>query len=173
MIRFMLKIPFITFEQTFNLYSRKEIASIKESFWIAFGRYISLHLNSEGEKTNWINYKTGYKDLYFRMEADQKKASISIQITHGDKEKQKLFFERLESLKRIFEETMNEKWNWELDSEDEYGKPVAKIGITLKDVNVLQQERWPEIISFLKPRMIKLDEFWNNVKDLFEELRYI
>ncbi|MCW3071352.1 MAG: hypothetical protein JWO44_1242, partial [Bacteroidetes bacterium] len=41
------------------MYSRSEASQLKHEFWIAFGRYLSLHPNSEGEKINWVNYHTG------------------------------------------------------------------------------------------------------------------
>jgi hypothetical protein len=32
----------------------------------------------------------------------------------------------------------------------------------------MNEEYWPEIISFLKPRIIGLDDFWDRVKPGFE-----
>jgi hypothetical protein len=33
----------------------------------------------------------------------------------------------------------------------------------------MEEGDWPAIISFLKPRIIALDEFWENVKPGFED----
>lgn len=153
------------------MYSRAEASQIKEAFWTAFGRFISLHRNSEGEKTNWINYNTGHKHLYFRMDADSKQASIAILLRHPDTLLQTLYFEKFTELRTWLTETLGEEWIWEPNTHDEYGKPVSKIYATLPSVNVFKQEDWPNIISFLKPRMLALDAFWNEVKDGFEELR--
>ncbi|TVP42967.1 MAG: DUF4268 domain-containing protein, partial [Mongoliibacter sp.] len=38
----------------------------------------------------------------------------------------------------------------------------------LADVNVMEKDDWPAIISFLKPRIIALDAFWSNIKPAFE-----
>ena len=35
-------------------------------------------------KGEWVNYKTGIRYLYFRMDADNKKASVAIEIAHPD-----------------------------------------------------------------------------------------
>lgn len=153
------------------MYSRAEAAQLKEAFWTAFGRFISVTPNSEGEKVNWINYNTGHKHLYFRMDADTKQASIAILLRQPDTLLQTLYFEKFTELQTWFTEAMGEAWIWEPDSLDEYGKPVSKIYTSLPGVNIFKQEDWPQIISFLRPRMIALDAFWNEVKDGFEELR--
>ena len=153
------------------MYSRAEVSKLKEAFWTAFGRFLSINSNSEGEKVNWLNYATGYKDVYFRMDADQKKASISIQLRHGDTLLRSLYYDRFDELHTLFMEAMGEDWIWEPEAEDEYGRPISKIYIELPGVNVFNQAEWPQIISFLRPRMIALDAFWNEVKDAFEELR--
>lgn len=153
------------------MYSRAETTLIKQAFWTAFGRYLSPHPNSEGRKINWVNYHTGFKYVYFRMEADQKKASISIQLTHPDQLLRELFYEKLESFRPFLADALGEEWNWEREAGDGSGKVISKLSATLRDVNVYDQNHWPAIISFFKPRIIALDEFWNDVKDAFEELR--
>jgi len=153
------------------MYSRAEASRIKQTFWTAFGKYLSPLYNSEGRKINWVNYHTGFKHVYFRMEAGTKKASIAIELTHPDKEIQEMFFDKLEYYKNILNASLNEEWTWELHTQDENGKIVSRIYKELQAVNVYKQEDWPGIISFLKPRIIALDEFWNTVKEGFEELR--
>lgn len=153
------------------MYSRAEASQLKQAFWTAFGRYMSYHANSEGEKINWVNYHTGYKDVYFRMDADQKKVSISIQFVQSDTLMRELYYEKLEELQTLFTEAMGEEWTWEKEIYNEQGKAISKIYTELYGVSIFKQDEWPRIISFLKPRIIALDTFWNEMKDLFEELR--
>lgn len=153
------------------MYSKAEASQIKHSFWTAFGKYIAPQLSSEGYKVNWVNYNTGFKHFYFRMDADNKKVSIAIEITHPDLIMRELFFEKLQELKHLLRAAVGEEWVWALHVSDESGKIISKIHKELYNVNVLKQEDWPQIISFFKPRIIALDEFWNNVKESFEELR--
>ncbi len=153
------------------MYSRAEASQLKHEFWIAFGRYISLNLSSEGMKINWVNYHTGYKHVYFKMEADQKKAEISIQLTHPDALMRELYFDKFSSFRTIITDALNEAWEWQAETTDESGKSISKIYTAMQGVNVYDKNTWPEIISFLKPRIIALDEVWNDIKDGFEELR--
>jgi len=133
-----------------------------------FGQYMSPVLSSEGEKINWINYKTGVKGLQFKMNVVQDTASISIEINRSDVREQKIIFEKLFQLKNI-DNSLKEEWNWHLHTSDESGKLISRIYRERKGINIIYKESWPALISFFKPRMMALDEFWNSVKYSFEE----
>ena len=149
------------------MYTKQEASLIRKNFWTSFGQYMKPLPGADGQTVNWLNYKTGLKHLYFRMDADKQQAVIAIEITHPDEAVRQQYYEQLLQLKKILQQATGETWNWELDAEDEYGKPLARIGTVLKDVNLFNTQDWPAIISFLKPRIIALDEFWSLVKDGF------
>ena len=153
------------------MYSKQEASQLKQAFWTAFGQYMSPVISADGEKINWVNYKTGEKDIYFRMNADNKRASISITITHKDAGLQELYFQQFVQLKKMFHEALQEEWTWALHTNDEHGKTISSIYKQLENVNIFKQEDWPQIISFFKPRIIALDEFWSGAKYAFEALR--
>jgi hypothetical protein len=151
------------------MYTKAELSRIRKSFWTAFGAYMRPIPNAQGRRVNWQNYKTGVKEIYFRMKAERGFASIGIEITHRDEELQELFFEQFGQLRKILEESTKETWEWKLHEHNEFGQVISKIEKVKPGVNVLNEEEWPEIISFLKPRMIALDEFWGLVKPGFED----
>jgi hypothetical protein len=153
------------------MYSRHEASRLKQEFWTIFGQYMNPILSAEAQKINWVNYKTGEKDMVFRMNADNKKAWIAIELTHKDKDVQQLYFEQLLQLKNIFNDLINEEWQWQAHTYDEHGKLISRIVKDKPGVNILKKEDWPELISFFKPRIIALDEFWSSVKHAFEGLR--
>jgi hypothetical protein len=125
--------------------------------------------NAEGRRINWPNYKTGVKDIYFRMRAERTYASIGIELGHADVELQELLFDQFGQLKSLLFESLQEEWQWKLLDQNELGRPTSKIECLLPEVNVLNSEDWPKIISFLKPRLIALDAFWNEAKPGFED----
>jgi hypothetical protein len=153
------------------MYSKQESSQLRQEFWTAFGQYMSPILSAEGEKINWINYKSGDKNIVFRMHADNKKASIAIEFTHKDQEIQQLYFEQLFQFKNLFADAVQEEWNWQLHSRDEFGRVVSRISAERNNFSVYQKKDWPELISFFKPRIIALDTFWSSVKYAFESLR--
>jgi len=152
------------------LYSKDEAARLRQQFWISFGQYMKPVPSASGYPVNWINYKTGVKNIFFKMDVDTKKATISIQLSHPDAGIRELVFNQFEEFRLMFRNTVNEEWDWLQDTTDEYGKTVSQIAITLEKVNIYNQQHWPELISFFKPRIIALDEFWDNVKPVFESL---
>ena len=150
------------------MYTKEQASQLRQAFWTTFGQYMGPVLSADGLRTNWINYKTGLKHIYFKMQADNKSASISIDITHPDKELQQLFFEQFVSYKNILHGAINEEWQWQLHTTDEYGKTISRIYAETSPVSIYQKEDWPKLISFFKPRIIALDEFWSDAKDVFD-----
>ncbi|MFC5625229.1 DUF4268 domain-containing protein [Algoriphagus winogradskyi] len=150
------------------MYNKAETSRIRSEFWIAFGQYMKPIPNAEGRRINWPNYKTGVRNIYFRMKAERDFASIGIEIGHADEELQELYFDQFAQFRKMLEVTVGEEWSWNLHQENEFGQLVSRIEKKLPAVNVMNEADWPEIISFLKPRIIALDEFWSNVKPGFE-----
>jgi hypothetical protein len=150
------------------MYSRQETTQLRKQFWTQFGQYMRPIPGADGGRVNWLNYQTGIKHLYFRMDADNQKATIAIELRHTDTQKQQFYYEQFVALKKVLEDITTEKWKWELLTVDEDNKQVTRIGTTLPGVNIFTQADWPAIISFLKPRILALDTFWASVKDNFE-----
>jgi hypothetical protein len=153
------------------MFSREEASRIKEEFWTAFGKYMSPILSAEGMKVNWVNYHTGLKDVYFRMDGGKTSATISISIEHRDHGIQELYFEQFTQLKDFLHATLGEEWQWELHTSVGDGKLISRIFTEISDVSVLNKDHWPELISFFKPRIIALDAFWEDAKYSFDSLR--
>ncbi|MDB5192384.1 MAG: hypothetical protein JWQ96_1947 [Segetibacter sp.] len=152
------------------MYSRQEVSQLKQEFWTIFGQYMLPIPSAEGEKINWVNYKTGKKDIYFKMHTDNRFVHIAIEIAHKDLEIQQLYFEHLQQLSSMFNNSLNEEWEWKLHLTDETGRVVSRVYKELKGVSVINKKDWPALISFFKPRIIALDEFWSSAKYGFEAL---
>ncbi|MCW3091266.1 MAG: hypothetical protein JWP81_2335 [Ferruginibacter sp.] len=150
------------------MYSKQEASLLTQQFWTSFGQYLAPVFSAEGEKINWVNYKTGRKDIRFIMIADSKEVTISIVLSHKDLPLQQRYFEKFTQLKKIFHQFTGEEWQWQLHSSSLDGKIISTISTSLQQVNILNKDDWPAIISFLKPRLISLDEFWCEYKFVFE-----
>jgi hypothetical protein len=149
------------------MYTRQEASLIRKQFWTSFGQYMRPLPGANGDTINWLNYKTGIRHLYFRMDADTTQASIAIELRHTNLSLQQQYFEQLQQVKILLEEQTGEEWKWELHQPDEDGNMVSRVSIALEKVNIFNTANWPTIISFLKPRILALDKFWDLVKDGF------
>lgn len=151
------------------MFTRQEASALKEKFWTSFGQYLLPVPSASGTKLNWINYKTGVKYIRFVMDADREHAFVQIEIAHPDTALRNRFYQLFESLKSDLEAETQAVWNWNQSVEKE-GKIISTINISLEDVNILNVQHWPVIISFFKPLITGLDRFWYNQKEIFEML---
>lgn len=152
------------------MYSRQEASSIRKKFWISFGQYLSPVPSASGKKINWINYKSGVRFINFKMDVSNG-AYIGIEISHPGIVERELYYNNFILLKPHLEKVLGEKWLWQ--APDSLGSDGAKasIFIELKNVNIYHTADWPAIISYLKPRIIKLDNFWHEYKAVFEMIK--
>src|SRR5687768_2077567 len=125
------------------MYSKQEASQLRKKFWTQFGQYMRPLTGADGEPVNWLNYKTGIKNIYFRMDADNKQATIAIELRHTDLLQQQYYFEKFRELEKLFQQTIGEKWQWELHTIDEDSKQVSRIGTILKNVNIFNTADWP------------------------------
>jgi len=152
------------------MFSQEEASRLRQAFWTSFGQYMAPIRNADGERTNWINYKTGLKDIFFRMEAGRRHSWIAIEMTHKNLDMQQLYFEELQSLQPLLFKALGEPWEAQLHHENAYGKISSRYVKELTGVSVFRKTDWPALISFFKPRMIALDAFWSDARYHFESL---
>ena len=150
------------------MYSKRELSKQREAFWTAFGKYMLPVLSADREKINWVNYKTGVPGVSFKMNAGNTDAGIAIVLSQTDAVLRKATYEQLRQLKEILHATLGEEWLWQPGVQDEYGKEVSMVSKELTGVNINRTEDWPGLISFFKPRIIALDEFWSTARYSFE-----
>ena len=122
---------------------------------------------ASGLPVNWINYKTGIRNIHFKMDADNTKAVIAIEISHPKVEDRSHYYNQFVLLKKILASKGTFNWQWNETLQTDH-KIISSISQQLDGVSILNQSDWPAIISFLKPRIIALDAFWEMVKDGFE-----
>jgi Domain of unknown function (DUF4268) len=149
------------------MYSQEQISKLKTQFWTNFGQYMKPVPSASGLPVNWINYKTGIRNIHFKMDADNTRAVIAIEISHPQDEERLHYYDQFISLKKVLTATTTFNWQWNETVQTNH-KSISSISLQLNDVNILAQSDWPAIISFLKPRIIALDAFWDLVKDGFE-----
>ena len=150
------------------MYTREQASKVKQEFWTRFGKYMAPVLSAEGEKVNWVNYKTGIPHLYFRMNATKEEASIAIEIMQKDAALAEKIYQQFVMLKPELEQHTGEVWEWDAAYENEHGQILSRIVKEEKPLNVFKETDWPAIISFLKPRIMSVDAFWTDYKMVFE-----
>jgi len=149
------------------MYSRQEISLMRQQFWTAFGQYLAPVLSATGEKVNWVNYKTGVRHIRFTMEVENNKAVIAIELGHPGKESREAAWMKLKMLRADLESRLGESWIWEQGAGKD-NRLVDCIYKELAGVNIMDKGDWPALISFFKPRILALDQFWSEHQFIFE-----
>jgi len=147
------------------LYSAKEISFQNEKFWTRMGQYMAPILSTNGEKINWINYKTGVAKIQVRLQADISSASMGIYIHTADEHLHARQWQTFLHLRESFEQHLQEKWDWK--SATEAQQNFSTICVKITNVNVMDDASWPTLIPFFKQRLVRFDLFWTEHKDLF------
>jgi len=150
------------------MYSKKELADTQQRFWTAFGQYMRPVPSAFGDQPNWVNYKTGFRHVYFRLDAGRKGARVAIEITHKDTEERMRWMNQLKSMRGMIESGIGEDWVWADQMQDEFGRQISCIYKELDGTDLMQESDWPEIIAFFKQHIIMLDACWAEVRDILE-----
>ena len=94
------------------MYDKDTVKNTKTEFYTSFGKFMGKHRSAHGNKVKWVNYNTGIKHLYLRLETDKKSARICIDLQHKDDDIRELFYEQFKALKTVFHEIMETEWVW-------------------------------------------------------------
>ena len=150
------------------MYTTEQVSKQRKKFWTIFGHYMKPVPGASGEAVNWLNYKTGIRNIFFRMDADQQSAGVGIEIHHAAEADRLHCYNHFVALKKLLEQTTGNNWQWQVAVLDENGRSISRISQSLDSINILQESDWPAIIAFLKQHITSLDAFWETVKDGFE-----
>ncbi len=153
------------------MYGKDEAKELKTLFWTSFGKYMRKHKTEYGSKIQWINYKTGVKDIYFRLDADKRTAKVCVDLQHRDEGIRELFYDQFLEVKTVFSDMTGQDWVWLKDYTNEYGHSMSRLFVELEGVNMYNKDHWAGIFTFYENALVGLDEFWNEFKDLFKNLQ--
>lgn len=152
------------------MFSKEEAKALKIEFWTAFGTIMSKHQSASFEKIKWTNYKTKIKDLYFRLETDNKTAKFCIDIQCEDETIRAIFFEQFGEFKNLLESNFHTELFW-IDSHYlPIGVEISRIYTQIENVNHFRKSDWPTIFENMEKWLLAMDEFWSEFKDIFHEL---
>ena len=147
------------------MFTKEEASKLKSEFWTTLGQYLKPVPSVDGEKVNWINYKTGVKGIQYKMNAEKNYAFAGVDILGTE--------DRRNQLLQVFE-TLSEQLSpnliWVQDAETDSGELVHRLYNDAEEISIFRKADWPELISFFKENIIAFDKFWVENKFIFETL---
>ena len=138
---------------------------LREEFWESFKQQSAARRTRNRLPGNWMLTQTGIKALNLKFHVDRKVAQVGIDLETRNMDKRIELFEKLETLKKLLEETMEAPMNWELDYIRENGKSISRIYLQLEDVDIYNQDSWARAHQFMYENMMKLESFYKEYRD--------
>jgi len=151
------------------MYSKAEKKKFILDFWNGFGMHMKKH-NADFGRVRWVNYRSNVKDIFFRLNIDNKSATFSIEMQHKDEGLRELFFEQFKELKAVLEDNIREELIWEAKAYNQNNQPISGIFSDLNKVSIYNEKDWPSIFIFFEKRMIGLHTFWVEFEEIFKDL---
>lgn len=147
------------------MFSKEEAKALRKEFWDTFKNMSVRRRSRKGLPGNWILTQTGIRALNLKFHVDRNVAQVGIDLETRNMDKRLELYEKLESLKKLLEESMGSPMNWELDYTRENGKSVSRIYLQKEEVDIYQRETWPGAHQFMYDKMLKLESFFNEYRD--------
>ncbi|AGC77684.1 uncharacterized protein DUF4268 [Nonlabens dokdonensis] len=141
------------------MYSKQEAKQIRQQFWTMFGKRYDR---------KWMLYDTKLKDVVLKFSFEDRRALVSIDITHEDAIFRAYYYEKLLSLKSILLEEVNNELIFEENYQLESGKIISRVFVMLEGVKIKKQTDWPDVYEFYYENMSKLEAFFIEYKDFIE-----
>ncbi len=155
------------------MYSKEEKKKLTTNFWELFKRRCAVHPDLQFKKKKWILHRTKIKGVALRFDIGRNNAQVILEL-HNSSEKLRLkAFEILIRYKVVLEQGFENGLNWEFYYQrPDSGQEVCRIYTTLENVDLHNQNQWPDIYNFFIENMMKLEDNFLLVKDVLEgELR--
>jgi hypothetical protein len=152
------------------MFSKEEKKQMKLEFWSRLEDQMEKLKNPHGSKVFWLDYTTGIKDLYFRMEADETAVRLCIDLQFNDAGIREVYYEQFDEFRDMLNGLFKEL-NWQKDFEHSNGKTISRISIERTGVNIYNKKDWDKMHLFLKLNFVKLDRFWDEFKEVFFNLK--
>ena len=140
------------------MYSKEEAKALREEFWNQFKKISGP----------WLLSNTGIKALNLRFHVDREVAQVGIDLETKNMDKRLGLFEKLEAVKKILEEAMQESMIWEIEYIRENGKSVSRIYLQIEGVDIYNPDTWSTAHQFMFEKMSKLEAFYQEFRDFFK-----
>ncbi|MCG8574738.1 MAG: DUF4268 domain-containing protein [Flavobacteriales bacterium] len=152
------------------MFTKEEKKENRIQFWTKLENELSKKKNPFGSKVNWMNYNTGIRHLYFRMEADESAVRLCIDLQFPDSSIREVYWEQFGEFKNMLDERFK-NLIWLEEFEHWNGKTISRIVMEKEGVNILNRKDWDKMHLFLKLNFVKLDEWWCDFGEVFKLLK--
>ncbi|SDB32325.1 protein of unknown function [Flavobacteriaceae bacterium MAR_2010_188] len=141
------------------MFSKEESRNLRELFWTSFGKSFPRR---------WILYNTKIKGFSFKFQFDNQSAMVVLDL-EDDLENRIKYWERLQSMKTVIQESYLPTAIFEEQYFLENGKEISRIYVELDEkVSIHNKNSWRSVMEFFKETMPKFEEFFLDFEDFLK-----
>ena len=149
---------------------KEELRQLRLDFWSEFEDFTKKKRTANNRKINWAQYKSGIKDIYFRMDFTTKEAFLAIDLQMRDVEIRELVWEQFMETESLLKKNVGAELEKFPNFSLEEGFEIHRMTWRLHGVNITNKKDYPKVVQFLSDKIQGLDAFWFEFSDLFNAL---
>jgi hypothetical protein len=146
--------------------TKEQRKELNTRFWSGFKQFMRSEKSASGRRISWVSYPSDVKYIFIRMEADQHNTRLCIDIQSKDEAIRAIIWEQMTELKKVLENEMDWDTVWQETYTNTEGMQLSRIKWEKEGLNFYNEENWPEIMAFLKSRLVEFDRFYQEYKDI-------
>jgi|694.fasta_scaffold61416_2 hypothetical protein len=149
---------------------KEELREIRTEFWSEFDAFNKKKRTVANRKISWAQYKSGIKNIYFRLDFDTNEAYFAIDLQMRDPEIRELVWEQFMETENLLLTHIGPEMEKLPNHTTKEGLQIHRLQWTIRDVSIMNKEDYPKAIRFLSEKIQGLDAFWYEFSDLFVAL---
>ncbi len=164
---YLIKIASKKQEELINREKKQTRHTVRIEFWTQLLQVMNeksdLFQNVSPSKDNWLGCGSGHSGISYSFVVTSNYARIELWIIGKSREENKEIFDDIFYRKDEIESSFGNQLDWQRRDD---GKG-SRIAYWLKDVNIFNEDDWPEMIVFLTSNMVK---FESSIKDVLRDV---
>lgn len=149
---------------------KEELRQLRVDFWSAFEDFNKKKRTSNNRKINWAQYKSGIKDIYFRMDFTTHEAFFAIDLQMRDAAVRALVWEQFMETEKLLKLHIGDEIQHQESLLLEEGFEIHRMRWSMEGVSIANEEDYEKVIQYLSEKIYGLDRFWYEFSDLFNAL---
>lgn len=149
---------------------KEELRQLRLDFWDDFEVATRKKRTANNRKINWAQYKSGIKDIYFRLDFDTKEAFLAIDLQMRDAGIRDLVWDQFMETENLMKTHVGAELEFHPNFALSDDLEIHRMKWTLNEVNIANKKDYPKVVDFLSEKIQGLDRFWFEFSDLFNAL---
>ena len=153
------------------MFSKEEEKEFKAAFWAGLNEELEQRKGLHANKVNWTSFNTGIKHLYFRMDMEEGIPKVCMDMQFPNAGIRELYYEQFLEFKERLDATLEGETVWLPTFEHSNTKTIARVCVQNSELSYNNREDWPKIYEFLGENFQKIEAFWSEFSEVFNQLK--